>query len=117
MRNDDINMRKTDLATEVFSLIEARFNSRPSAIEFEMAYQIRVAIDCIRLVIKATDVYDDEPQLVYEAGQQLLEALERLVRAERHFQRWSRQGSSSDASKAARNNVNGKIGNFENGDS
>lgn len=46
---------KSEVINEIVSLIEAQVKSRPSPIEFQMAYQIRVAIDCIRFAIKATD--------------------------------------------------------------
>ena len=36
---------------------DAQVKFRPSPIEFEMAYQVRVAIDRIRFAIKATDQF------------------------------------------------------------
>jgi len=39
---------KSELAREVFALIESEVLSRPSPMEFEMAYQARVAVERIR---------------------------------------------------------------------
>src|SRR5439155_3330196 len=69
----------------------------PSPIEFEMAYQIRVAIDCIRFAIKATDQLGYHPRQLQEAGLQLLDALDRLESAERRFQqRFGPKSASGD---------------------
>jgi len=51
---------------QIVETIEADVQSRPSAIEFEMAYQARVAIDRIRFAIKhaeqfASEVFDLKP--------------------------------------------------------
>jgi len=71
---------------------------RPSPIEFEMAYQVRVAIDRIRFAIRATDQFAHHPRQLQEAGLQLLDALDRLESAERGFQRRFRtQSASGDA--------------------
>jgi len=43
---------KSELAEEIFELIEARSHARPTPMEFEMAYQAGVAIDRIRFAIK-----------------------------------------------------------------
>jgi hypothetical protein len=43
---------------QILQTIEDGVNSRPSAIEFEMAYQARVAIDRIRFAIKHTETRD-----------------------------------------------------------
>ena len=74
---------------------DAQFRFRPSPIEFEMAYQVRVAIDRIRFAIKATDQFAQHPQQLLEAGLQLLDALDRLESAERGFQRRYRPKSGS----------------------
>jgi hypothetical protein len=39
---------KSQIVRELLALIEARIASRPSPIEYEMAYQVRVAIDRLR---------------------------------------------------------------------
>jgi len=42
---------------QIVETIEADVQSRPSAIEFEMAYQARVAIDRIRFAIKHAEQF------------------------------------------------------------
>ena len=76
--------------TEVLDLIENESRSRPSDMEFEMAYQARVAIEKIRFAIKETEQAGGRPEQIREAGLQLLEALERLESVERRFQQRSR---------------------------
>jgi hypothetical protein len=63
-------------------------------IEFELAYQVRVAIDCIRFAIKATEQSSERP----EASLQLLDALDRLQSAEISFQRTFRIRSANGKS-------------------
>ena len=71
---------------QILQMIEEEVNSRPSAIEFEMAYQIRVAIDRIRFAIKHSERFPQPRDGACDANLQLLEALERLERVERRFQ-------------------------------
>ncbi len=87
-------MTTSELAKEVFSIVEAKVLSRPSPAEFEMAYQIRVAIEKIRFAVKATEQFG-RPQELQEAGLQLVEALDRLQSADRAFQRRLRTNSHS----------------------
>ena len=75
---------------EVLRLIEAEAESRPTAIEFEMAYQARVAIDRIKFAIKHTEQFCPRSNPLREAGLQLLDALERLEAVDRRFQQRSR---------------------------
>jgi len=77
---------------QIFQTIEDGVNSRPSAIEFEMAYQARVAIDRIRFAIKHTEQFVRSTDQTREAGLQLLDALERLETVDRRFQERSRSG-------------------------
>ena len=77
------------LAEEILGLIETRAQSRPTPMEFEMAYQARVAIDRIRFAIKQTEQFGPHTDQMREAGLQLLDALDRLEWAERKFQRHS----------------------------
>ena len=69
----------------------------PSPIEFEMAYQARVAIDRIRFAIKHTDQSGLHSDEMREVGLQLLDALERLETIDRRFQERSRNGVRSSA--------------------
>ncbi len=85
----------------------AQVKFRPLPIEFEMAYQIRVVIDRIRFVIKATDQFAHHPRQVQEAGLQLLDALDRLESADRGFQRRFRPESESGDPKNILQGSNG----------
>jgi hypothetical protein len=77
---------KSELAEEIFALIEARSPARPTPMEFEMAYQARVAMDRIRFAIKHTEQFGPRTEPMREAGLQLLDALQRLETADRRFQ-------------------------------
>jgi hypothetical protein len=76
---------KTGLARERSSQNEVV--SRPSPMEFELAYQVRVAIDRIRFSIKATEQSAGQPDQLLQGNLLLLDALDRLQTAERSFQR------------------------------
>lgn len=58
----------SDAINESVQPIEESANSRPSAIEFEMAYQARVAIDRIRFAIKHTEQFGPRSDQMREAG-------------------------------------------------
>ena len=55
----------------IVELIESSAQSRPSPIEFEMAYQLRVAMDRIRFAIKHTEQFGPHTDKMWEAGIQL----------------------------------------------
>jgi hypothetical protein len=76
----------SELAEEIFTLIEARSPGRPTPMEFELAYQARVAIDRIRFAIKHTEGFAPHTEQMREAGLQLLDALHRLESTDRRFQ-------------------------------
>jgi hypothetical protein len=77
---------KRELADEFLQMVEVEFQSKPSALVFEMAYQSRVAVDRIKFAIQQTERFPPNSDQVREANLQLLDALERLQQAERHFQ-------------------------------
>jgi hypothetical protein len=106
----------TEFVQRVLQMIEADVQSRPTAVEFEMAYQARVAIDRIRFAIKATDQFAHNPLQFREAGLQLLDALDRLESPERHFQKRFRRRASGDHD-AQGQPVNGKAARQSPGDS
>ena len=82
---------RTEALKDAVSMIETNAQSRPSAAEFEMAYQVRVAMDRIRFVIRVVEMSSFPPDLNTEAVTQLADALDRLDAAERRFQdRWRR---------------------------
>jgi hypothetical protein len=74
-------------------MIESEASSRPSPMEFEMAYQARVAMDRIRSAIKHADQFSQPSEQMRYASLQLLEALERLELLDRSFQLRSRARS------------------------
>jgi hypothetical protein len=89
---------------QIVEAIEADVQSRPSAMEFEMAYQARVAIDRIKFAIKHTEQFARPCGTMREAGMELLDALERLEALDRRFQVRSRRAIShkNGSAEAAR---------------
>ena len=77
----------------IVAAIEADVQSRPSAIEFEMAYQARVAIDRIKFAIRHTEQFARPCDTMRDASLQLLDALERLEALDRRFQARSRMAT------------------------
>ena len=80
---------------QILQTIEDGVNSRPSAVEFEMAYQTRIAIDRIRFAIRHTEQFVPCTDQTREAGLQLLDSLQRLEMVERRFQERSRTAVGS----------------------
>lgn len=91
----------TEAMQQILEQIEADVQSRPSAIEFEMAYQARVAKDRIRFAIKQTEQFAPRTDAMREAGFQLLDALERLQAVDRRFQARSRRSSHAETGNRA----------------
>lgn len=85
----------SEMMHQIVELLEFDAHARPSPIEFEMAYQARVAMDRIRFAIKQTEQFGPHTDQMREAGIQLLEALQRLEQVDRRFQVRSRAGSGS----------------------
>ena len=81
----------SEIMHQIIETIEEEVNSRPSPVEFEMAYQARVAIDRIRFAIKHTEQFCPRSDALREVGLQLLDALERLETVDRRFQHRSRK--------------------------
>src|SRR5690242_7717185 len=100
----------SDIMHQILQTIEEEVNSRPSAIEFEMAYQARVAMDRIRFAIKHTEQFCPRSDQVRDAGLQLLDALDRLEMVDRRFQERSRigRGSRRAETESAPENGNGR---------
>jgi len=97
----------SEMMHQILQTIEEEMNSRPSAIEFEMAYQARVSIDRIRFAIKHTEQFCPRSDQVREIGLQLLDALERLEIVDRKFQ--SRSRRSSRTNHLGTENANGSV--------
>jgi hypothetical protein len=72
---------------------DANGHSWPSVMEFELAYQARVAMDRIRFAIRHADQFAQCTEQMQEGSLQLLDALQRLETADRRFQERSRIGS------------------------
>jgi hypothetical protein len=93
----------SEIMRQIIETIQADVISRPSALEFEMAYQARVAIDRIKFAIRHADQFGKPCDAMREAGMQLLDALQRLESLDRRFQARSRvatphkNGSSGEA--------------------
>lgn len=85
----------TQLLNKIVEMIECEVNSRPRDVEFEMAYQARIAIDRIKFAIKHTEQYGPHTDPMLNVGIQLLDALERLENADRRFQERTRTISGS----------------------
>ena len=72
--------------SQILQTIESEVRSRPSAMEYEMAYQARIAIGSIRFAIKQIEQFARHSDQAREAILQLLDAVDRLEAADRHFQ-------------------------------
>jgi hypothetical protein len=84
-----------EMVQEVLQMIEAEAHARPAPIEFEMAYQVRVAIDRIKFAIKHIEQFGPHTEQLREAGLQLVDALDRLQTAEHSFQKRFRRCPTS----------------------
>ena len=92
----------------IVELIESEAHSHPSPIEFEVAYQARVAIDRIKSAIKHAEQFSKPCHQMRDASMQLLEALGRLESLDRRFQLRSRIRSGSRwHNRPNQNGVNG----------
>ena len=80
----------SEVMNQIVETIEAGVKLRPSPLEFEMAYQARVAIDRIKFAIRHTEQFAKPCVHMREAGLQLLDALDRLESLDRRFQTRSR---------------------------
>ena len=85
---------------DVLEVIEAELHKRPTPIDFEMAYQARVAIDRIKFAINHAEQFGQNSGHLREVGLQLLDALERLETVDRRFQDRSRTRSASRVPKS-----------------
>ena len=85
---------------QIVDLIESEAHSRPSPIEFEMAYHARIASDRIRFAIKHIEQFGRHAEQMRDAGVQLLDALQRLETVDRRFQARSRVDAGPHRSSA-----------------
>jgi hypothetical protein len=98
---------------EILQLIETEAHALPAPIEFEMAYQARVAIDRIRFAIKQTEQFAPHTDPMREVGLQLLDAMERLESADRSFQRRLRGPRRTQERHTPANGLNGQVAKSE----
>lgn len=98
-----------ELVRQALEMMEREVRSRPSATEFEMAYQARVAIDRIRFAIKQTERFAPQTDPMREVGLQLLDAMELLESADRSFQRRLRGRSRNQERHTPANGLNGHV--------
>jgi hypothetical protein len=87
-------MSTSQLAKEVFSIVERKVLSDSPSMEFEMAYQMKVAGERIRFALKSMDRIAPGAT-VQEISLQLLDALDRMERVDRRFQRQSSHNQSN----------------------
>ncbi|HEX4227736.1 MAG TPA: hypothetical protein VHZ07_03635 [Bryobacteraceae bacterium] len=79
-------MTTSELGEEVYSIVEARIRSIPSPVEYEIAYQARIAAEKIRFAITLIERVCDHTTETEEAQMQLLGALDRLDSVDRKVQ-------------------------------
>jgi hypothetical protein len=91
----------TKFLERVVSTVESHLELKPSTVEFEMAYQAKIATERIRFVIRLTDQPRFEAEHLREASLQLLDALDRLESLDKRFQERSRLGELGRASDRA----------------
>jgi hypothetical protein len=89
-----------ELRSDASDCIESEVKLRPSPMEFEMAYQARVAIERIKFAIRHTEQFAKPCVHMREAGLQLLDALERLESLDRRFQARSRVAAHGNGNVA-----------------
>jgi hypothetical protein len=77
----------SEIMQNVLQLIEAEAQSRYAPVEFEIAYQARVAMDRIRFAVKHTEQFGPRTDQMREVVLQLLDALDRLESGDRSFQK------------------------------
>jgi len=85
---------------QIVEMIETDVQSRPSAMEFEMAYQARVVMDRIKVAIKHLEQFARPCDPMREVGLDLLDALERLESLDRRIQVRSRMAISHNSGSA-----------------
>jgi len=103
---DDESMN-SEITHQILRSIEVEVHSQPTVIEFEMAYQVRVAIDRIKFAIKHIEGFGPRTDQMCEAALQLLHALHRLETVDRRFQERSQVGPQAKAARTESANEGG----------
>ena len=86
------------LRYRILQKVKSYLQSEHAPTEWEMAYQIRVAIDRIRFAINHLEHFGPPTTVIRDANLQLLDALNRLVSAECNFQKQFRPRSRPEQS-------------------
>jgi hypothetical protein len=76
----------SEMMRQVLQMIDAEVQVRTSGVDYELAYQARVAIDRIRFAIRQTEEFAPRTDQMREVSLQLLDALDGIQSAERRFQ-------------------------------
>ena len=95
-----VGAMSSEIMRQIVEMIEADVMSRPSSIEFEMAYQVRIAIERIRFAIRHVDQFGGPCPQMRDAALQLLDALDRLETIDRRFQIRSRTSCEKENGSA-----------------
>jgi hypothetical protein len=90
----------SEVMNQIKQIIETKAQAQLTPMEFELAYQARVAMDRIRFAIKHTEQSPPHTDQMQEMGLQLLDALQRLETAERRFQERSRMPAKPASGKS-----------------
>jgi predicted transcriptional regulator len=94
-------MSTPEFARKVFNLVADSAEIKRRALDFEMAYQARVASDRIRFALRQLES-ETCADSTREASMQLLDALDRLESVEQRFQAQWRQTLACISNESAR---------------
>ena len=92
-------MGNSEQVRRVVTVEETAMPYRPSPIEFELAYQSRLAIERIRFAISQIEIHLAGQSRLFETSLQLADALDRLESADRHFHKTLRSRSQITINK------------------
>jgi len=79
-------MSNSEFAQKVYSMVSSGIRTESISMNFELAYQARVASDRIRFAIRQIEEQVHGGDQLREVSVQLLDALDRLDSVERRFQ-------------------------------
>src|SRR5579875_1554785 len=97
----------SEVMSQIEQIIDTKAQAQPTPMEFELAYQARVAMDRIRFAIRQTEHFAPHTDQMQELGLQLLDALQRLESAERSFQNRFRQSVCGDGHQLRKRAIDG----------
>jgi hypothetical protein len=100
-------------AQQILRSLEAEADAQRVPIGFELASQVRVAIDRITFAIKQMEQFASYTDQMREAGLQLLDAMQKLESADRSFLNRLRAPTGLQGSHTPAKDVNGQAGKSE----